>query len=140
MCSSYIKNQLQILHVGLLCLDELVDVTLSLPLLWGHGVQRHQVGTPCRAQTHAGRQACGNMPHTHMNTAAPQAVDTFPSITRTTSVNTCQNFIRSSAAFYLQSLVKYYLTVHQHGTKKTKHLPWWSSSSQRLHRCEANGS
>lgn len=50
----YLKNQLQVFHVGLLSLDELMDVTLSLPLLRGHGVQRHQVSTPYeRAHTHA---------------------------------------------------------------------------------------
>lgn len=47
--SFYLQHQLQILHVGLLGLDELMDVTLSLPLLRGHRVQSHQVRTPCGA-------------------------------------------------------------------------------------------
>lgn len=45
----YLQNQLQVIHVGLLGLDELMDVTLSLPLLRRHCVQCHQVRTPYSA-------------------------------------------------------------------------------------------
>lgn len=57
--SSHLQNQLQVFHVGLLGVDQLVDVTLPLPLLRGHRVQRHQVSTP---YTHEQTCACA---HTH---------------------------------------------------------------------------
>ena len=43
---SYLQDDLQVFHVFLLGLHQLVDVALSLPLLGAHGLQAGQVRTP----------------------------------------------------------------------------------------------
>lgn len=88
----YLKNQLQVLHVGLLGLDELVDVTLSLPLLGAHGVQRHEVGTPCSVRAHMQTsEQAGTCMHAR-NTPMTQAcvTNTFMTIARTVSEKALQ--------------------------------------------------
>lgn len=88
----YLEDQLQVFHVVLLSLDELVDVTLSLPLLRAHGVQRHEVGTPysVRAHMQTSEQA-GTRMHAR-NTPMTQAcvTNTFLSIVRTVSEKALQ--------------------------------------------------
>lgn len=46
----YLQHDLQVFHVSVLGLDQLMDVTLSLLLLGAERVQAVQVCTPCASE------------------------------------------------------------------------------------------